>query len=130
MTTIKAYTDLEQSRKLAEFLPIKSADMLIGNYVGKSGIVDGTNIHYYTKGEILSAPQIIEAWSLAALLSVIPIIGEDKDTANPFIAKTPAGEYYVVYATLYKEIDSSGIYSNPIDACYKMIIRLHELNLL
>lgn len=27
MTAIKAYTDILQSKKLAEFLPIKSADM-------------------------------------------------------------------------------------------------------
>jgi hypothetical protein len=27
MTTIKSYTDLEQSKKLAEVLPIDSADM-------------------------------------------------------------------------------------------------------
>jgi len=26
MTTIKSYTDIEQSRKLAEFLPLESAD--------------------------------------------------------------------------------------------------------
>ena len=27
MATIKSYTDIEQSRKLAKFLPIESADM-------------------------------------------------------------------------------------------------------
>lgn len=27
MATIKAYTDLEQSKKLAEILPVESADM-------------------------------------------------------------------------------------------------------
>ncbi len=73
MATIKTYTDIEQSKKLAEILPLESADMRIGNYVGKSGKVDGTNIHYYTKGETFGAPQIIEAWSLAALLDVLPL---------------------------------------------------------
>ena len=72
MATIKSYTDIEQSRKLAEILPLESADMRIGNYVGESGKVDGTNIHYYPKGESFGAPEIIYAWSLAALLNVIP----------------------------------------------------------
>ena len=31
---MKAFTDIEQSKKLAEILPLKSADMRIGNYVG------------------------------------------------------------------------------------------------
>lgn len=130
MATIKSYTDLEQSKKLTKILPLESADMRIGNYVGKSGEVDGTNIHYYTKGESFGAPEIIEAWSLASLLSVLPMITKGKDTANPFITKTPDNEYYVVYATLTKEVDSSAIYDNPLDACYEMILKLHELKML
>lgn len=31
MATIKSYTDLEQSKKLAEILPIESADMHYNN---------------------------------------------------------------------------------------------------
>ena len=119
MTTIKAYTDLEQSRKLAEFLPLESADMLIGNYVGKSGIVDGTNIHYYTKGEILSAPQIIEAWSLAALLNILPEIQGDK----PVIA---LDDNYITYphmSDLHTKAD------NLVDACVAMIEKLHEFKM-
>ena len=73
---MKIATDIEQSKKLAEILPIESADMRIGNYVGESGKVDGTNIHYYPKGESFGAPEIIYAWSLAALLDVLP---EDSD---------------------------------------------------
>jgi hypothetical protein len=64
------------------------------------------------------------------LLGVLPMIGKCEDTANPFIAKTPDGEYYIVYATLTKEIYDSSMYDNPIDACVAMIENLHELNLL
>ena len=115
---MKSYTDIEQSRKLAEILPIESADMRIGNYVGKSGTVDGTNIHYYPKGEI------IEAWSLAALLNVIPggqvnrMANSDKWEASSWNDSDFEPAYYVED------------YDNPVDACYEMIIRLNELKML
>ena len=125
---MKSYTDLEQSKKLSEFLPIESADFfwLIGRLH-----TDGPRYQVIrTRNEVSEPETCWPCWSLAALFSILPIIGKDKDTANPFIAKTPTGEYYVVYATLYKEIDSSGIYNNPIDACVEMILKLKEKNLL
>ena len=134
MATIKSFTSLEQSRKLAKILPLESADMLIGNYVGKSGIVDGTNIHYYTKGEILSAPQIIEAWSLAALLEQLPCeICDDKgNSANISIYKEK-DKYKLVYnSSFYEDFDAieTDFHENLVDACVAMIESLHELNLL
>ena len=124
MATIKLYTDLEQSRKLSEILPLESVDMRIGNYVGKSGKVDGTNIHYYTKGETFGAPQIIEAWSLAALLDVIPggqvnrMAYSDKYEASSWYNSDFEPAYYV------EDCD------NAIDACYEMVLQLYKLNLL
>ena len=119
MATIKSFTSLEQSKKLAEFLPLESADMHIGNYVGESGKVDGTNIHYYPKGESFGAPQIIDAWSLAALLDVLPK-GTNISTPKPINALSYCcwNQYDEIYA------------DNPIDACYEMILKLNELNLL
>lgn len=61
MATIKSYTDISQSKTLSKILPLESADMCIGNYVGESGKVDGTNIHYYPRGESFGAPEIINA---------------------------------------------------------------------
>ena len=63
-------------------------------------------------------------------LAIFRLIRKDEDTANPFIAKTPDGEYYIVYATLTEEVYSSSTYNNAIDACYEMIIELKEKNLL
>ena len=120
MATIKSFTDLQQSKKLAEILPIESADMCypLPYEEGDKPLLE--------QGGFGSTP----CWSLVALLSVLPMITKGKDTANPFIAKTSDNEYYVVYATLTKEVDSSGIYDNPIDACYELILKLNELNLL
>ena len=124
---MKAYTDLEQSRKLAKILPLESADMRIGNYVGKSGKVDGTNVHYYTKGESFGAPEIIYAWSLAALLDVLP----DEVGDNHYLTLDKEGKEY---CCCYEDINGNSFKhtfaNNPIDACYEMIIKLHEQNLL
>ena len=118
---MKAYTDLEQSKKLAEILPLESADMRIGNYVGKYGKVDGTNVHYYPKGESFGAPEIIYAWSLAALLDVLPY---------PSLHKTFSGwicDSYNKEGTTCKLGEGK---NNPVDACYEMILKLHKLHLL
>ena len=112
---IRAYTTIEQSKKLAEILPLESADMY---YEWPNKKVHFKDDKYNGMG--------LSCWGLAALIGVLPMI----DVANPFIAKTPNNEYYVVYATLTKEVDSSGIYDNPVDACYEMIIHLHELKML
>lgn len=120
----KAFTSLEQSKKLAKILPLESADMRIGSYVGKSGKVDGTNIHYYTKSESFGAPEIVDAWSLAALLSVLPY---------PQLSKDKLGvdkEGWMISAFPYGCRYDSIWYNNPVDACVEMVLKLHELNLL
>lgn len=129
MSTIKSYTDIEQSKKLAEILPLESADMYI---IEASCVYEDSNEAAIITTLHLGKPikGSIPCWSLATLLGVLPIITKGKENANPFIAKTPDNEYYVVYATLTKEVNSSAIYDNPIDACYEMILKLHELNLL
>ena len=127
MATIKSFTDISQSKKLAEILPLESADMRIGNYVGKSGKVDGTNVHYYPKGESFGAPEIIDAWSLSALLEVLPII----DLYAPSLKMKLTHKYYVeVYLHEQKRYLTTDDYDNPVDACVTMIEKLHELKML
>lgn len=140
MATIKSYTDIEQSKKLAEILPLDSADMTyyacVKDWRGNSVEPKWGKPANLTKEE-LALPranfqeyEYVPAWSLATLFGVLPMIKEGEDTANPFIAKTPDNEYYVVYATSTKEVDNSLIFDNPVDACYDMIIKLHELKML
>lgn len=58
-------------------------------------------------------------WTLGALLGVLP---------NKYvIVKNYHGDYYVESRDHKK---STIIFSNPIDACYEMILKLNELNLL
>jgi len=132
---MKAYTDLNQSKKLAEILPHESADMLILNNVGRSGDVDGTNCHTILKenlNPLAEVPEILPCWSLAALLDVMPISCDDGRHCLSLINSNPNGE--VDWLCCY-EGDNGNLMmecygNNQIDACYEMIIKLKENNLL
>ena len=71
MATIKSHSDLDQSRKLAEILPLESADMC---YTSEDFVDEDT-------GDVVSIEKVsfghpsnteIGCWSLAALLGVLP----------------------------------------------------------
>jgi len=119
MATIKAFTDLQQSKKLAEILPIESADMCFVND-GTAIKIDANSYNvrkHMWKGE---GVQLIPCWSISALLSVLPEIQGSK----PVIA---LDDNYITYphmSDLHTKAD------NLVDACYELILKLHELNLL
>lgn len=111
---MKSYTDLEQSKKLAEILPIDSADMRYH-----------TISHYnpYPCDEIIytvdfnkASDADIPCWSLAALLDVLP--SATLDTSNDHYYRLHCMERYTEW------------HDNAIDTCYEMIVKLHELKLL
>lgn len=67
---MKSYTDIKQSKKLEEILPIDSADMCFAN--------DGTAIKidaqpYNVRKLMWKDVQLIPCWGLAALLQVLPL---------------------------------------------------------
>ena len=66
MATIKAYTDLEQSKKLAEILPLESADMY--------WFRDNTETpEIYPKNMMKNSVSVtLPCWSLAALYGILP----------------------------------------------------------
>lgn len=65
---MKAYTDLEQSKKLAEFLPIESADMFYRD----------NGIDVKLMWEHVAPKVTTPCWSLAALLNILPETIEDE----------------------------------------------------
>ena len=114
---MKSYTDLEQSRKLAEILPLESADMYFEPSTGFC-----TEPSEVRVGDIKYAhPRSIPCWSLAALLDVLPQI---VNTQTLFI-ETSAALWHIGYRDVY--IARS---ENLVDACCEIIEKLHELNLL
>ena len=121
---IKSYTDLEQSKKLADILPLESADMC---YIAHSELV---NIHepFYKKMD----KEDIPCWSLAALLELIPkIYYPVKDHPTYLTLGKPKDKWCALYwdATGMQDGEQT-LEDNPVDACFEMILKLHELNLL
>jgi hypothetical protein len=124
---MKPYTDIEQSKKLAEILPVESADM----YWWSGGI--RSYIESMDDGDFNEEGGDIRAWSLAALLELLEseINGEDGETYQLVIEKD--GVWWDVW---YKDIygEASDIETESaeelIDACYEILLELSELNLL
>lgn len=132
---MKAYTDVEQSKKLAEILPIESADLWWAErYAGRMEnweyIVEEKPVYYlsltkpsndnYSQDTVKDIP----CWSLAALLDILdyPQLSKDK------LGSGKTGWMVSVYPDNCRY--DSCWHNNPIDACYEMILKLHEQNLL
>jgi len=134
---IKSYTDLEQSKKLAEILPLESADMHYPDYYFDGNAKGPCNTPYKEAIEDLlhvyinpKTKRLLPCWSLAALLKVIPKKIKDFNVLRIDINEKDFSIWY----------DEIGIGVNtelpditmecPVDACVNMIEKLHDLNLL
>ena len=123
MATIKSFTSLEQAKKLADILPLESADM--------SWVSNGLGKPFARTIPIKGDPEeLCSCWSLAALISVLPRFIEYK-----------GDKYYLRFMKEYIEYANDEISitgrclhttgnDNLVDACYEMIIRLNELKML
>ena len=136
---MKAYTDIPQSKKLAEILRLESADMHYNN-VSIKGInyVDehraelmeyNRAIKVLSKYSINPLFEVIPCWSLTALLNYI------KDKCGYFelvyLSSTFDGRANKLENVYRLSTDVYDVYENElIDACYEMILKLHELKLL
>ena len=111
----KSYTDLEQSKRLAKILSDETADFfwLIGRLH-----TDGPRYEVIrTRNEVSEPETCWPCWSLAALLDYL--------SANFRVDIKYLNNYWEldcrVQVTYGKEL---------VDACYEMIIKLHEQKLL
>ena len=154
MATIKSYTDIEQSKVLSEILPIESADMTLpfmhhnNEYLPKYP-VSRNYIEVYN--EMMKLPlmegedidqQIQPCWSIAALLGVLPQsitkYIESEKCQKTFHLNLFRSHYYCCSYSFRPSISdndgSNNLYcigrDNWLDACYEMILKLHELKML
>ena len=128
MATIKAYTDLEQSKKLAEILPVESADMRYAS-------LGDTHPWVWEEARIrLLENDSVPCWSLAALYSILPNNKNESTTLSRGGWQIDSPEYLNNWWCEYEddscENDFSVSANNPIDACYEMILKLYERNML
>lgn len=133
MATIKSHTDLEQSKKLAEILPLETADMCYvwdfecERYIPQlfSFITNQDN-----KGvEHIDYP----CWSLAALLEQLPYEICDDDGNSSYLQIDKEDDVYqLVYTDPYGDFESTETdrHEHFVDACYEMIVKLKEEGLL
>lgn len=135
---MKSYTDLEQSKKLAEVISPESADYCWG--------LDVETLHYNNSPypcawkDYTCKEYYIPCWSLAALFNVMPQISEwitphghknDKlSQFEPKICKIWEDSIVPSYKVTYGNELSTDIYDNPVDACVAMIEKLHKLKIL
>lgn len=126
---MKSYVNIEQSKKLAEILPIDSADMCY--------VTDEIEPFW---GVVKSEPDdnfdVIPSWSLAALLQIMPhcidvrhelvfvrydlVLGKLSDNKG----------WYVMYDDVNHFVNIYIAKSELVDACVEMILKLNERNLL
>ena len=117
---MKSYTDIEQSKKLTELLSFESADMIYMpimdiDSMSNSGFFDIPECYPFNEFKNSNAKPL-PCWSIAALYSVLPA----------FTLNSSDDKYFRIHCC--KKF--SEWYNNPIDACYEMIIKLHEQKLL
>lgn len=126
---MKSYTDLEQSERLAKILPLESADMALCSKV-QPLMTDyiSAKKKFSNAGEIPIDP----CWSLAALLDILPKeYYPIKDHKTDLILGKPKNKWCVLYwDTTGMQHGEETLGDNPVDACYKMILKLKELNLI
>lgn len=113
---MKSYTDINQSKKLAEILPIESADMHYARIEDDDEMRDWT-VYLSPFPKICSLyVENLPCWSLAALLDVLP--SSTLDSSDDHHYRLHCMERFTEW------------HDNPIDACYEMIMKLKEKNLL
>lgn len=115
MAITKSYTDFSQSKRMAEILPLESADgHWFDGYLGVNYSLEARDLYYTTNYEYLPA------WSLDALLKIIGHYTLQTVSKDKKVFIVSEGNYPIC----------SDDYSEPIDACVAMVEKLHELNLL
>ncbi len=129
---MKLYTDIEQSKKLAEILPQDSADMFYKYVLPKSDKIHHipeignpiNSLKWYNEGYTFRGKKepitlneyCVPCWSLAALLNILP--SATLDTSNDHYCRFRCKQRFTEW------------HNNPVDACYEMIIKLKESNIL
>jgi len=132
---MKSFTDIEQSKKLVEILPIESADMtyytwcILKNSEHVVSPLQGSTIEdlQETYGN-----QVIPCWSVTALLDVLPVSCDDGQHCLALINPNPNDktEWLCAYEDCKGDLIMECYADNPIDVCYEMILKLHEHKIL
>ena len=107
---MRGYTTVEQSKQLAEILPIESADFfwIIGHLH-----TDGARYAIIRpRNEVVEVEKYWPCWSLTALLDVLP--SSTLDSSDDHHYRVHCRERFTEW------------HDNAVDACVEMIIKLNQ----
>ena len=127
ISTMKSYTDIEQSKKLAKILPHNTADNTWERVVITGCNLDIPEERQYVHRDIpftFFSGIGVPCWSLAALLDVLPEINGVNLKFERVKAEDGYDGYY--YHIEYENKILIPYSKNPVDACYEMILKLYE----
>lgn len=124
MATIKSYTDLEQSKKLAEILPLESADM----YYCYGMDINTKKWDYDIVPTIIDESNQIDigdipCWSLAALSEFIlpSVVDDDGNNYKFYLSKDGLDRWIAYYKSCDVSIHICEESDNMIDVIFEMI---------
>lgn len=126
MTAIKSYTDIEQSRKLAEILPLETADMVYIWHTTSDNPTwrfDGAPMVLYNVSINEISAEVLPCWSLTTLIE------RAKQLCTRFEITVRADKKFNIFATKHDfrylswEENPEGI-DNLVDALCELIPRL------
>ena len=116
-----AYTNIEQSKMLASFLPVESADLC---YLSK----DDSGRDFFEDPEVIIEPlkdSDIPCWSLSALLAVVP---KELCLRVEYRYTNDEDKRWVVYSEI--KSDYFHYASNPVSAAIELIFELKSMKLI
>ena len=119
---MKSYTDIEQSKKLAEILPIETSDFHFLANQSPQGYLEKPIWGNSEYADYSAFP----CWSLAALLHYLK-------SRNKFPEIKELSDGHFKLTTFIWDGKNSiqfSIADNLVDACYEMIVKLNEEKLL
>lgn len=114
---MKIHTDLDQSDTLTSILPLDSADMCWKAIFGKNNIIITNYVPEFIPFKLYSGIGT-PCWSLTGLLNACSIRTLD-------ISDGPEKRFRAYGSDHFSEW-----HDNPIDACYELILKLHNKNLI
>lgn len=135
----RAFTSLEQSKKLAEILPLESADMCYKCFGEETYDLIFCEVSYsewakeYKELFDKAGLQLIPCWSLSALISIIP---QELFDGEYIINITEGSDNKWILTYDHHENRNHSYYGlstgadNLVDACTDIIIKLKERNII
>lgn len=129
---MKSYTNIEQSKKLAEILPITTIDFAWNIFNdGSTRLLRMDDWEVFENAK--SNAKIIPCWSLAALLEILDDEITDEDENDYYLSIIKENlQYQLYYHDSWGQVEDieTHFYEDMVDACYEMILKLKEKNLL